>query len=446
MTTYKKIIGKPIKYLSTDPDNSAAEGQIWYNSTEGDFKNIIASTAWSTSANMIEKSRLMAGFGINTAAVSAGGANDTASIATTQEYNGTGWSLGGNLPEARFNAGGLGVETAGMSVGGGDPPGARSVKTFEYNGTAWTAGGDLTEEREGPFSFGTETAGVAAGGETLLPPGVTQAATVDEYNGSSWTAVNSMSNARYLGAACGTETAGVVFGGETSGGGGYITATELYDGTNWTAGGNAPSSQKYAQAASGQQTDALLINGFGPPYTTAVTEYDGSSFTTGQSTVIPRSQLGASKQQSNTTSALAYGGVNPGVTGGPRLTNTEEYAKSINVITGAAWASGGNLGTARNRLGGAGTQTAGLAFGGSVSPGGGEPTVANLSESYNGSSWSEGNNLGTARYGVQGCGIQTAALAVGGVINPNSAPGATKDTEEYDGSSWTAQPDTTNVF
>ena len=446
MTTYKKIIGKPIKYLSTDLDNSAAEGQIWYNSTDGTFKTVVTSTAWSTSSPMLVKSRLMAGFGINTAAVSAGGANDTASIATTQEYNGTGWSLGGNLPEARFNAGGLGVETAGMSVGGGDPPGARSVKTFEYDGTSWTAGGDLSEEREGPFSFGTETAGVAAGGETLLPPGVTQTATVDEYNGSSWTAVNSMSNARYLGAACGVETAGVVFGGETSGGGGYLTATELYDGTNWTAGGNAPSSQKYAQAASGQQTDALLINGFGPPYTTAVTEYDGSSFTTGQSTAIPRSQLGASKQQSNTTSALAYGGINPGVTGGPRLTNTEEYAKSINVITAAAWASGGNLGTARNRVGGAGTQTAGLAFGGSVSPGAGEPTVANLSEEYDGSSWTEGNNLGTSRYGVQGCGIQTAALAVGGVINPNAGAGATKDTEEYDGSSWTAQPDTTNVF
>jgi hypothetical protein len=33
MTNYKNIFGKPVKFLSTDPDNAEAEGQIWYNST-----------------------------------------------------------------------------------------------------------------------------------------------------------------------------------------------------------------------------------------------------------------------------------------------------------------------------------------------------------------------------------------------------------------------------
>ena len=51
---------------------------------------------------------------------------------------------------------------------------------------------------------------------------------------------------------------------------------------------------------------------------------------------------------------------------------TEEFNITTSTVTGAAWASGGNLATARNRLGGAGTQTAGLAFGGSVAPGGGD--------------------------------------------------------------------------
>jgi hypothetical protein len=45
------------------------------------------------------------------------------------------------------------------------------------------------------------------------------------------------------------------------------------------------------------------------------------------------------------------------------------YNNSIGVlkgyqIIGAAWAAGGNMGTARFGLAGAGTQTAGLAFGG----------------------------------------------------------------------------------
>ncbi len=434
MSTYKNLIGKDVNFLTTDPDNAQAEGQIWYNSTAGVFKNVSASKAWASSSNMIIESRLMAGFGTNTAAVSAGGnTSQPANIATTQHYNGTGWTLGGNLPEARFNAGGLGVETAGMSVGGGDPPGARSVKTFEYNGSSWTAGGNLTEEREGPFSFGTETAGICAGGESLLPPGVSQVNTVDEYNGSSWTAVNAMSTTRYLGAACGTETAGVVFGGEQAGGAGYTTNAELYDGTNWTSGGSVPATQKYAQAASGQQTDALLINGWGPPYTTAVTEYNGSTFTTGQSTAIPRSQLGASKQQANTTNALAFGGVNPGVTGGPRLSNTEEFNTSINVITGGAWASGGNLGTARYTGGDCGVYNAGLVFGGNPSS---APYTSNATEEYGGTSWTAGGNIPHATSDLSGAGTQTAALCFGFSGSP------TATTATYDGSSWTTVPGT----
>jgi hypothetical protein len=41
----------------------------------------------------------------------------------------------------------------------------------------------------------------------------------------------------------------------------------------------------------------------------------------------------------------------------PSNSVTEEY-------DGTSWTAGGNLGTARRRLAGAGTQTAGLAFGG----------------------------------------------------------------------------------
>jgi hypothetical protein len=51
------------------------------------------------------------------------------------------------------------------------------------------------------------------------------------------------------------------------------------------------------------------------------------------------------------------------------------YNSTIGVLKGyrslvaAAWASGGNLNTARRALAGAGIQTAGLAFGGLVLPG-----------------------------------------------------------------------------
>jgi hypothetical protein len=56
---------------------------------------------------------------------------------------------------------------------------------------------------------------------------------------------------------------------------------------------------------------------------------------------------------------LAFGGTTTAITAA-----TEEYNFSSLINVPAAWASGGNLGTARRSLAGAGTQTAGLAFGG----------------------------------------------------------------------------------
>ena len=47
---------------------------------------------------------------------------------------------------------------------------------------------------------------------------------------------------------------------------------------------------------------------------------------------------------------------------------TLEVLKYEAATTAGVWATGGNLGTARYRLGGAGTQTAGLAFGGENGP------------------------------------------------------------------------------
>ena len=50
------------------------------------------------------------------------------------------------------------------------------------------------------------------------------------------------------------------------------------------------------------------------------------------------------------------------------------------------WASAASMNTARLRLGGAGTPSAALAFGGS------EPSLSAKTESWNGSAWSEVND------------------------------------------------------
>jgi hypothetical protein len=100
------------------------------------------------------------------------------------------------------------------------------------------------------------------------------------------------------------------------------------------------------------------------------------------------------------------------------------------------WASGGNLNTARSLIGGAGTQTAALAFGGNSTD------ITGVNESYNGTSWTELNDLNTARYGIAGFGLQTAALAAGGYLGP---PGDSNATEIWDGTNWTTSPATLNL-
>ena len=74
MTTYKAIHGKLVQHLTSDPDSSAFEGQIWFNTSSSDYKTIIRPA-------------------------------------------GT-WASGGALNTARKELGGCGTQTAGMAFGG----------------------------------------------------------------------------------------------------------------------------------------------------------------------------------------------------------------------------------------------------------------------------------------------------------------------------------------
>jgi hypothetical protein len=67
--------------------------------------------------------------------------------------------------------------------------------------------------------------------------------------------------------------------------------------------------------------------------------------------------------------------------------------------------------TATRFLAGAGTQTAGLAFGGY--------TTANTAatEEYSGYTWAAGGNLGTARRYIAGCGITNSRFSIWWIYN-----------------------------
>tara|TARA_R100000544_G_C2220163_1_gene57017 strand:- start:223 stop:1206 length:984 start_codon:yes stop_codon:yes gene_type:complete len=93
-----------------------------------------------------------------------------------------------------------------------------------------------------------------------------------------------------------------------------------------------------------------------------------------------------------------------------------------------AWSSGGGIPSGGYGFMGAGTQTAGLLWGGRSGP------IYSATAEYNGSSWTGGGDYPQAIVEGGGTGTQTAALAVGG-LNPASPPAYTNGFE-YNGSSW----------
>jgi hypothetical protein len=114
--------------------------------------------------------------------------------------------------------------------------------------------------------------------------------------------------------------------------------------------------------------------------------------------------------------------------------STSNVWKVEEATTAGAWATGNNMNTARRGLGGAGTQTAALAFGGNhhllqVQQKNMMEQLGQLSRKFK-----------YSKRDLAGCGTQTAALAFGG--NPPPVTGAT---EEYDGSTWTTFPISLNT-
>ena len=47
MASYEEIHGKRVETFSSDPTlDSSYEGQVWFNSTSGTLKTVVASAAW----------------------------------------------------------------------------------------------------------------------------------------------------------------------------------------------------------------------------------------------------------------------------------------------------------------------------------------------------------------------------------------------------------------
>ena len=420
MSTYREIIGKKIKKVSSDP-TAGADGQMWYNSSTGTLRGPAVVEAWSSGAPMPTSHgiKYAAGAGTQTAGLFFGGNDNPPGTRRdeTFEYNGSGWTVGGSLTTPWYLGGGMGTQTAALQAFGKTT--AMVSEAFEYNGTSWTAAGDGNTARQAVGSAGSQTAGLCFGG-VITPPNTWNAQT-ESYNGTAWSEVADLSTARnQVGFLGDVSTSALCIGGETPPSWTTIANVEEWGGSSWTAGTAFPAVTQLG-VGTGSVTDGLYYGT--APNNAEAFNYDGTTWTA-------IANLGTGRDAgvrcgTGTTAALLASGSAP-----TSVVLTEEYNKSTTAYTAAAWASGGALGTPRGYNAGSGTQTAAVCFNG-YNPGG----LQNAVENYNGSAWSEQGTQNTARNQAAGVGLQTASLVFGGQGIPSPAQYAVCET--YDGSSFT---------
>ena len=192
----------------------------------------------------------------------------------------------------------------------------------------------------------------------------------------------------------------------------------------WSTGNDLNTARRALGAAAGSGTQALAISGDeDPPVTAIVEQWNGGSWTE----VSDLSKAKRSNGMAGTnTAGLLFGGVTAPPT--TTLAETESW-------NGTSWTNIGALPT--NIYGNAGFGTSALAIAcGGLPPG--TDTNANMRAAmfYNGTSWSDVAEMATSRASANGAGTNTSAtngLAFGG-YNPLNAPGFDDDankTEEW---------------
>ena len=306
MSTYKALVGKKIKSVSSDPSDSI-DGQMWYNSTTQSLRAVGVSQAWVSSGPLVQDYR-SGGFAgaTQSAFMIFGGYPVPTSNNKTFEYNGAGWTAGGNLGTGKYLNGGAGTLTAGLDYGGYNGSSPHTIPggnvTQEYDGSSWSnASAAMGTARYNCLGSGTQTAALSAGGISSPPANAPSANNnfSEEYNGSSWSEGNNLNTPRNVsGSQSGTQTAAIMFGGFAYPSS-FKSDVENYDGTSWTSGVSLPAGRVRA-GSSGTQTDALVYGGNLPPVTNTCFSFDGTSFSSVPSLATAR-QTGGRAQNAPST-------------------------------------------------------------------------------------------------------------------------------------------------
>ena len=362
-------------------------------------------TSWTEVGDLNTAIRTSAGFGITTAAISAGGQSTVSGV---ESWNGSAWTeLSGTLNTGRNAMAVSGTQTAGLVFGGSPPV---TNKTEAWNGTTFTEVNDMANPlyARGGSPAGSQTAALASGGQPSSPSPTNL---TEEFSAAPPTA------------AILTEGSIFLSGGTTLKGFGKAAGIPS---ATWSSGGNLNTARNNLMASTrGLQTDTIV---FGSGGGSAATEnYNGSSWTEVNDLNTGRGNGGGA---GTATAALAVGGY----TGSTRVANTESW-------NGSSWTEVNDLNQGnRTGLGSFGLQTAAIAGGGAVPP----STVYNNVESWDGTSWTEIAEINTARYGIAAVGISTDGFFTGGETSLGT-PSITGKTEKWNGSSWTESGDLNQV-
>jgi hypothetical protein len=398
--------------------NSALSFGGWI-STNSAVAEKFNGSIWSSSGNLNTARSTLAGSGIQNASLSFGGYISAAS-AVTEKFNGSTWSTsaGYNLNTARYALAGSGTQSASLSFGGST--GSNSVVTEKFDGSIWStlAGYNLNTARYYLAGSGTQSAAVSFGGSTT---GSDSLATTEKFNGSIWAASGNLNTARWGLAGSGTQNASLSFGGHISS---SSAITEKFNGSTWTASNNL-NAGRFELAGAGTQNAALSFGGYISAVSAVTEKFNGVVKVKSSCFLITDTDKTEDVNSTITISDTTQVVVEYNIIGyysDSELTDLTTLGKDQN---DNFWSTSGALNTARYGLAGAGTQNAGLSFGGNTG------SVSAATEKFNGSTWIASSALNTARYILTGAGTQNAALSFGGYISTYLAV-----TEKFNVSTW----------
>ena len=187
---------------------------------------------------------------------------------------------------------------------------------------------------------------------------------------------------------------------------------------SWATGGTM-NSDRYYGSNFGTQTSTLSNGGQSPTQTTVET-YNGTTWSPGTSSNVPRA--GGNSLGPSSASGLVVGGYRSG----PGYESVQTTNETWN---GSSWTNNSVTNFAHSGNGGIGTATSALVAGYGVS-------ANNKSESWNGSSWTNTPNLNIAAGDKMNVGSsQTSGLAFASPSTPGE-----NGTESWNGSTWTTVP------